>query len=192
MPAREKTSASFTKWLAGLGAVEEDHVFVPIGTQSQEMTRLLNERDALHVEQQRTTAEGEEDAPAGERALGASFSESLAELDAQIAAQLEADHPEAPRFLLRGLSDDDYVEIRKELDAIAEEREDEGKQMSGLETMVESNLRAIQRAIVVPEGITLGDVRLLHKKLNRGEWARLLQHVTRLANLDAETTDLPN
>jgi len=56
---------------------------------------------------------------------------------------------------------------------------------------VESNLRFIQRATIEPS-MTLMDARTLHKRLNRGEWARLLSHVTRLANLDAEATDLPN
>ena len=198
-----KASANFENWLDGLGAVEADHIFTPVGRQSPAMTRLLNERAAI-LEQAATgtlagdteTALGGGDAAVGaalagqvETAVGESYSDALDDVDARIAAQLEADHPDAPRFRLRGISDDDYSEVQAELQQVI----DGGKvTWTREQATVEGNLRLVARAITVPANVTLQDVRVLRKKLNRGEWARLMEHVTRLAYRDAEATDLPN
>jgi len=198
-----KASANFEKWLDGLGAVEADHIFTPVGRQSPAMTRLLNERAAI-LEQAATgtlagdteTALGGGDAAVGaalagqvETAVGESYSDALDDVDARIAAQLEADHPDAPRFRLRGLSDDDYTEVQAEIGKLTDTK---GKTWTDQELLVEANLRMVARAVIVPAGVTDQDIRVLRSKINRGEWARLLRHVTDLANRDAEATDLPN
>jgi len=190
-----KPSPNFDAWLEGLGAVEADHVFTPVGKQSAAMTRLLVERAAI-LEQAATGgvssdvegAIGESGVAEVERAVGESYSETLDDIDARIAEQLEKDHPDAPRFKLRGLSDDDFTQVQEELEKLTLRK---GAKWTDQQLRVEANLRFVQRAVVEP-AITLMDARTLHKRLNRGEWARLLSHVTRLANLDAEATDLPN
>ncbi|NUP03540.1 MAG: hypothetical protein HOW59_37020 [Nonomuraea sp.] len=191
-----KATPNFETWLQGLGSVEADHVFTPVGKQSPAMTRLLVERAAI-MEQAATggVSDDVEEALGGEsavgeveRAVGQSYTESLDDIDARIAAQLEEDHPDAPRFRLRGLTDDDYTEVQKEIVKLTERK---GAKWTDQDLKVEANLRFIQRAVLEP-AMTLMDARALRKHLNRGEWARLLSHVTRLANLDAEATDLPN
>ena len=202
-PNTPTTSPDFGRWLDGLGAVEEDHVFTPVGQQSLAMTTLLNERAAIlqqaatgHLTADNEAALAGGDAAVGattgaqvETAVGASYTDALADVDARIAAQLEADHPDAPRFRLRGISDDDYSEVQAELQQVI----DGGKvTWTREQATVEGNLRLVALAITVPANVTLQDVRVLRKKLNRGEWARLMEHVTRLAYRDAEATDLPN
>lgn len=177
------TSPDFQKWLAGLGAVEEDHIFIPIGAQSHAVTLLHNERAQLLA-----AASGEEDIADGDKAIGESFTESLADLDARIAAQIEEDHPEAPRLRLRGLSDDDLDEIRLEVSDLAKADE----KMTNVHVSAEINTRTVHRAIIIPAGATLDDIKTLRKTLNRGEWARLLSHVMTLADADAEAASLPN
>jgi hypothetical protein len=191
-----KASPNFDAWLQGLGAVEEDHVFTPVGKQSPAMTRLLNERVAI-LEQGATSglsadveaAIGESGVAEVERAVGESFSDTLDDIDARIMEQIEKDHPDAPRFRLRGLSDDDFTEIQTELKKLLDLK---GKTWTDQALNVEANLRMVARSVVIPERITTQDVRILRQKLNRGEWARLIAHVNRLANADAEATDLPN
>lgn len=175
-------SADFESWLDGLGAVEEDHVFMPLGSQSQALTDLYLERATILEE----TKDGE--IVPGERGVGESYSATLDDVDRRIAEQLEQDAPEAPRFRLRGLSDDDYTSVTAEVEEW--KKTNQGKTRA--EENAEGNIRCIHRAIVVPEGVTLEDVRLLRQKLNRGEWGRLLSHVTRLAEQDAEATSIPN
>jgi len=190
-----KPSPNFDAWLEGLGAVEADHIFTPVGKQSPEMTRLLVERAAI-LEQAATgnisddveAAIGEAGVGEVERAVGESYAQTLDDIDARIAAQLEKDHPDAPRFRLRGLSDDDFTQVQEELEKRTQRK---NAKWTDQQLRVEANLRFIQRATIEPS-MTLMDARTLHKRLNRGEWARLLSHVTRLANLDAEATDLPN
>lgn len=191
-----KPSPNFDSWLEGLGAVEEDHIFTPVGRQSPAMTRLLNERAAI-LEQAATQtispevedAIGEAGVAEVERAVGESFSETIDDIDGRIAVQLEKDHPDAPRFRLRGLSDDDFTAIQDEVRKLLDLK---SKKWTDQQINVEANLRMVARSVTQPEGITTQDVRILRQKLNRGEWARLLSHVTRLANADAEATDLPN
>jgi len=191
-----KPSANFDAWLDGLGAVEEDHVFTPVGKQTPAMTALLNERVAILEQAATGTISGDTEAAVGEagvgqveKAVGASYTDAVDDIDARIAAQLEKDHPDAPRFRLRGISDDDYSEVQAELQQVI----DGGKvTWTREQATVEGNLRLVARAIIVPANVTLQDVRVLRKKLNRGEWARLMEHVTRLAYRDAEATDLPN
>lgn len=191
-----KQSPNFESWLAGLGSVEEDHVFTPVGKQSPEMTRLLVERQAILEQAATQTISSDVEAALGEgsvgqveKAVGESFTDSIDDIDARIAAQLEKDHPDAPRFRLRGLTDDDYTEVQREIVKLTERK---GAKWTDQDLKVEANLRFIARAVLVPAGMTLEDARVLRTRLNRGEWARLLSHVTRLANLDAEATDLPN
>ncbi|HEY1175510.1 MAG TPA: hypothetical protein VGF17_05085 [Phytomonospora sp.] len=190
-----KASPNFETWLQGLGSVEADHVFTPVGKQSPAMTRLLVERAAIMEQAATQTVSADVEAAIGEsgvaeveRAVGESFTETLDDIDARIAAQLEKDHPDAPRFRLRGLTDDDYTEVQKEIVKLTERK---GAKWTDQDLKVEANLRFVQRAVLEPP-MTLMDARALRKHLNRGEWARLLSHVTRLANLDAEATDLPN
>lgn len=191
-----KQSPNFESWLAGLGSVEEDHVFTPVGKQSPEMTRLLVERNAILEQAATQTISSDVEAALGEgsvgqveKAVGESFTDSIDDIDARIAAQLEKDHPDAPRFRLRGLTDDDYTEVQREVVKLTERK---GAKWTDQDLKVEANLRFIARAVLVPAGMTLEDARVLRTRLNRGEWARLLSHVTRLANDDAEATDLPN
>lgn len=191
-----KQSPNFESWLAGLGSVEEDHVFTPVGKQSPEMTRLLLERQAILEQAATQTISSDVEAALGEgsvgqveKAVGESFTDSIDDIDARIAAQLEKDHPDAPRFRLRGLTDDDYTEVQREVVKLTERK---NAKWTDQDLKVEANLRFIARAVLIPAGMTLEDARVLRTRLNRGEWARLLSHVTRLANLDAEATDLPN
>ena len=175
-------AADFDAWLAGIGAIEEDHVFIPIGAQSAALTALYEERATILDE-----TEGGEVVP-GERGVGESYSATLDDVDERIAAQLELDHPEAPRMRLRGLSDDDYTQVTREVDKWAQENPDR----TPLEQVVEGNVRCIARAVKIPEDVTIDNIRTLRETLNRGEWARLLSHVTRLAQKDAEETSVPN
>jgi hypothetical protein len=187
MSETENASPDFQKWLDGLGAVEEDHLFTPVGAQSEAVTALLVQRAALL---ERTASDDDEDEQAaGERAVGESYTEARDSLDAQIAAQLEADHPDAPRFRLRGLSDDDFTAVNAEVLALTDNAK---LKLTIQQANAEASMRMVQRAILTPQGVTLQDVRVLRKTLNRGEWARLLDHVNRLATADAEATDLPN
>lgn len=175
-------SPNFDAWLDGLGAVEEDHVFLLPGKVSPELAALYQERASLLTE--------DEDGKVGpgELAAGESYTSALDDVDARIQARLEEESPDAPRFRLRGLSDDDYTESSKEVRAWLEANEDATRD----DIMVEGNVRAVARAVVIPEGVTVDDIRKLRRKLNRGEWARLLSHVTRLAEADAEATSVPN
>ena len=192
-----KPSPNFEQWAAGLGAVEEDHLFPPPGRVSPTLAALLNERVAI-LEQAATgkisgdteAAIGETAAGEVERAVGSSYADTVSDVDARIAAQVEAEFPDAPRMKLRGISDDDMVEIQEELAALTKTKA--GEKMSRLQLTAEANLRMVARAVVEPPNVTTQDMRLLRKQLTRGEWARLLAHVGRLADLDAEVTDLPN
>lgn len=182
----------FSAWLDGLPVVEEDHIFTPIGKQTAEMTRLLNERAAL-LEQPADVDEGTIAEP--ERSLGESYTERRDELDEQIHAQLEADHPDAPRIRLRGLSDEDFTDVAAEVEKLNEDRKAVSKDgktgMSRDEVVVQANLRYIARAAVSPT-LTVEDVALLRKRLNQGEWGRLVDHVNRLSHAEAEAVDFPN
>lgn len=192
----DPANPDWDRWLDDLGSVEEDHIFTPVGKQTVEMTRLLNERAAILEEAATGHLSGDTEAAIGslaaaqvERAVGESYTTALSDIDRRIADQLELDHPNAPRFRLRGLSDDDYTEVRDEIAKLIEGGQVKWTQQ---QAMVEANLRCVARAVVIPAGATTQSIRQLRKKLNRGEWARLLTHVTALANTDAEATDLPN
>ena len=64
-------------------------------------------------------------------------------------------------------------------------------QMTVDERVVETVLRHVARAVVEPE-MTVDDVRVLRRKLNQGEWARLVTHVRALGGATAEGASLPN
>lgn len=173
---RPTVATDFAKWLNGLPAVEEDHVFTPIGAQSERMTALLNERAQL------LERPADDEEPAGERSLAETYTDHRDRLDREIAEQLEVDHPDAVRIRLRGISDLDIEEIADELVALGI---DERKKV------IEQSLRMIARAAVAPE-LSVDEVRMLRRRLNQGEWARLLDHVVRLMRQEAEAVDLPN
>ena len=175
------TDINFEKWLNGISVVEEDHVFTPIGSQSERMTELLIERSKLLED---TESEGE-DGP--ERSLAETYTERRNAIDKEIKEQLGLDHPDAPRIRIRGVSDQDVEEIQDEILDI----QVEGKPLNGVKMQRESNFRLVSRASVVP-AMSPQDVRLLRKRLNAGEWARLLDHVTKLMVAEAEAVDLPN
>lgn len=177
------TSPNFDAWLDGLGAVEEDHVFMPPnGKISDELAGLYRQRQGLLKEDE------DGNIVPGELAAGESYSGALDDIDERIHAQLQLEAPTAPRFRLRGLSDDDYTQANAEVREWRQSHPDASRD----EEIVEGNVRVIARAVLIPEGVTVDDIRLLRTKLNRGEWARLLSHVTRLANDDAEATSVPN
>jgi hypothetical protein len=176
----------FTQWVDGIASIEEDHVFTPIGRQTKAMTDLLNERAAL-LDRPAVEAESGEHVQDGERALGETYTERRDELDALIEEQLEQDHPDAPRIRIRALSDEDIEAIDEEVRAIKVA----GKLLDRTKAVVEANLRIIARASVQPP-MTPEDVRVLRRKLNRGEYARLLDHVNRISLAEAEAVDLPN
>lgn len=188
------TEPNFTQWMDGLSSVEEDHVFTPIGQQSDAVTELLIRRAALVPDEGIDLAElGLEDEEE-ERALtetkkapAKTYTEQRDEIDAQIAEQLEKDHPDAPRIRLRGLSDEDFEEVMTELAKIKVE----GKPLNDQQVIVEANLRYVSRAAVTPK-MTPEDVRLLRRSINRGEWARLLDHMNRLAYKSADEVTHPN
>jgi hypothetical protein len=179
------------EWVQGISVVTEDHIFTPIGSQSDRMTELLNERAALLENIGKSPELGEDEVPGehavGEHAIGESYTARRDELDKEIQAQLEADHPDAPRIQLRGLSDEDIEEIQDEVLAL----EVEGKKLDARKGLVETNLRMVSRASVSPH-FSPQDVRILRKRLNAGEWARLLDHCTRLMTNEAEAVDLPS
>jgi hypothetical protein len=177
------TYSDLERLLDGLPLVEEDHVFAPVGPGlSPEVIQLMNERANL-LEPRKD----DEDGPADERALGESYTERRDSLDEQITEALAEEHPDAPRVRLRGLSDEDFTDVAAEVNAM----QVEGKPLSRDRVIVESNLRYVSRAMVAPE-MNPQDVRVLRKKLNQGEWARLLDHVNRLARSNAEQATLPN
>lgn len=181
------------KFVAGLPVVEEDHIFTPVGSQSDAVTLLLNERAAL-LENPEPSGESEDGGvPASERSLADTYTDRRDELDRKIVEQLEADHPDAPRIRLRGLSDEDINAIQDEIAEIAEKAENGNRAMEvrARNLLVESNLRLVSRATVQPQFST-EDVRILRKSLNRGEWARLLDHVNRLMAKEAGVGEVPN
>lgn len=188
MPAK----TNFDKWLDGVTGVEEDHVFVPIGQQSEKLSELLVRRAALHPDEGIDLAAlglDEEERSLTEPAKG--YTERRDELDEQIAAQLEKDHPDAPRIRLRGLSDEDFEQVMDELADLKLERAKTRKPLTDQQVIVEANLRYVSRAVLTPP-MTVGNVKLLRRKLNRGEWARLLDHMNRLTSVDAEQVTRPN
>ena len=171
----------FDKWLDGLPLVEEDHVFLPIGKQSDELTELHNERAALLE----PTPEG---VPEGERSMAESYTDRRDEIDARIAELLEQEHPDAPRIRLRALSDEDVTDASEEVSNLTGE---DGKPLDMGRQIVEVNLRLIARSAVEPN-LSTEDARLLRRRLNKGEWARLVDHVNTMALADAEQATLPN
>lgn len=176
---------NFASWIDGIPTLEEDHVFIPIGAQSDRLTELYNERANLLEKPKEPEEEGL--TGGGERSLAESFTDRRAEIDRLIAEQLEEDHPDAPRIRLRGVSDTDVEEINDEIAAI----QVEGKPLSRDKARIEQNIRFVARAAIIPE-MTPQDVRILRKKLNRGEWSRLLDHVTTLTFQESEGVDVPN
>lgn len=193
-PRREfdvSTFADIDAWLDGDGAVQEDHMLLPPGRVSDELAGLLRARELLlsGAEPIETEEGPKGDRALGDKAIGEGYTAARDRIDAQIAEQLEREFPGAPRFRLRGLSDDDYAEIRAEV--VEFRKLDPDRPEFDMEAMREMNVRAVARSMVVPEATRDQAVRL-RRKLNRGEWARLLDHVTRLANLDASATSLPN
>lgn len=168
--------------LDGLPLVEDDHVFAPVGPGlSPEVIQLLNERARL------LEAPTDDEGPSDERALGEGYTQRRDSLDAQIVETLAEEHPDAPRVRLRGLSDEDFSDVAEEVTAI----QVEGKPFTRDRFVIECNLRYVARAMLAPE-MTQQDVRILRKRLNQGEWARLLDHVNRLARSNAEQASLPN
>ena len=173
------STPDFDAWLAGIPSVTEDHVFTPIGRQTQAMTDLLNERAALIPD--------DPENPDPEQALGEEgYTERRDRLDALIAAQLEKDHADAPRMLLRGLSDEDLQDIYTEVETL-----DPDKKWTAATRATEISLRYVTRAAVTPT-VTLDQARRMRAGINRGEWGRLLDHITRLMAAEAEAVDLPN
>lgn len=180
------TTVNIEQWLDGISVVEEDHVFTPVGSQSEKMTELLNRRANLMADfTQKTDEEGL--VPEEERSLADSYTDVRDALDRDIAKQLELDHPDAMRARLRGLSDEDIEEIANELVEIRVE----GKPLDANKMRVENALRLVSRSFVQPQ-MSVQDIRLLRRRLNQGEWARLLDHVMRLASSQSEAVDVPN
>lgn len=175
--------------LDGLPIVEDDHVFAPVGPGlSPNVIQLLNERAAL-VEPRN---DDEEAGLADERALGEGYTERRDSLDIQIADALAEEHPEAPRIRLRGLSDEDFSEAAREVADLHNERiKKDQPGLSRDDFTIETNLRYVSRAILIPETDIEG-ARTMRRKLNQGEWARLLDHINRLASANSEQASLPN
>ena len=171
----------FDKWLDGLPLIEEDHVFLPIGQQSDELTDLYNERANLLE----PVPDG---VPEEERSMADSYSERRDEIDARIAELLEQQHPDAPRLRLRAISDEDVDEASEE---VSELRTGDDKPLPAARQIVELNLRLIARASADPK-LSTEDVRLLRRRLNKGEYARLVDHVNALALAQAEEETLGN
>lgn len=173
--------------LDGLPLVEDDHIFAPVGPSlSPEVIQLLNERARL------LEAPTDDEGPADERALGEGYTQRRDSLDAQIVETLAEEHPDAPRVRLRGLSDEDFSDVAAEVTKIHTdllEAKEPGLSRDGFN--IETNLRYIARAISAPT-MDLDGVRELRRRLNQGEYARLLDHVNRLARSNAEQASLPN
>ena len=175
------TTPDFDKWLEGLPLIEEDHVFLPIGKQSAELTELYNERAAL-------LDPVPDDVPEAERPMSESYSDRRNEIDERIAELLEKEHPDAPRIRLRALSDEDVTEAADEVEAM---RDANDRELIVSRKVVEINARLIARAAVSPV-MSTDDARLLRRKINKGEWARLVDHVNALALAQAEEETLGN
>lgn len=181
----------FNTWLEGFTDVTEDHIFLPVGAQHPELTRLMNERANLLE-----PVAQDEGAPEGERSLGESYSDRRDALDKQIMMLMAEHHPDAPTVKIRGLSDGDFEDVSAD-----HARWVKGLTKKGVEPTTEAkvadlNCRWTAKAIVPPDGgkaWTAADVQLLRRKINRGEWARLIDHVNRLTNAHAEqVSDFPN
>lgn len=180
------TYSDLDRLLDGLPLVEEDHVFAPVGSAlSPEVIQLMNQRAALLDKPTQVDGETIDDGP--ERSLGESYTETRDSLDEQIVDALAEAHPDAPRVRLRGLSDDDFSEVATEIGVM----KIEGKPLTREQIVVEANLRYVARAMVAPE-MTSQDVRIMRKRLNQGEWARLLDHMNRLARAHSGQVNLPN
>lgn len=175
------STPDFDKWLDGLPLYEEDHVFLPVGQQSDELTALYNQRAALLE----PTPEG---VPEAERSMAESYTDARDALDAQIAEMLEKDHPKAPRIRLRAITDEDVTDAGTEVLALTN---GDGKPLDTTQQIVEANLRYISRATVEPK-LSVDDVRLLRSRINRGEWARLVDHVNELSLRESSEANLPN
>lgn len=175
------TTPDFDKWLDDLPLIEEDHVFLPIGQQSDELTALYNERAAL-------LEPTPDEVPEAERPMSESYTDRRNDIDERIAALLEEQHPNAPRIRLRALSDEDVTDAAEEVDAM---RDAEGRELIVSRKVVEINARLIARAAVKP-AMTPEDARLLRRRINKGEWARLVDHVNALALAQAEEETLGN
>ena len=182
------TYSNLERLLDGLPLVEEDHVFAPVRPAlSPELAQLMAERNALLEPRA-----DEEEGPSDERALGEGYTQRAASLDEQINEALADEHPDAPRVRLRGLSDEDYVEVAAEVTQLGVERvKAEKPQLSIDERTVESVVRYVARAVTIPE-MSVDDVRVLRRRLNQGEWARLITHVRQLGGASAEQASLPN
>lgn len=180
------TYSDLSRLLDGLPLVEEDHVFAPVGSVSPELAQLMAQRNAL------LEPAGEDDDAGDERALGEGYTDRAASLDEQITEALAEEHPDAPRIRLRGLSDEDYVAVNAEVVQLGVERvEAKQPQMSLDERTVESVIRYVARAVAIPE-MSVDDVRVMRRKLNQGEWARLVTHIRVLGGATAEQASLPN
>ena len=170
----------FDRLLAGLTLREEDHVFIPVGKQSAAVTALHNELAGLL----------DDDVPDEERSMADSFTARREDLQARIVAQIEADHADAPRVRLRALTDDVVKGIDSEIAAMVRDAQATESTMTREEANTAGVLRQIQAAII-PEP-SLEQVQQLRSKLNAGEWARLVNHVTALAIEEAEEVTYPN
>lgn len=172
----------FDRLLSGLTLHEEDHVFIPIGKQSAAVAALHNELAGLLDD------DGE---PAGEHALGESFTDRRDDLNRRIAEQIEADHKDAHRIRLRALTDADLKAIMAEIDAMILDAEKTKTVLTREAANTAAIVRQVQRAICSID-ITLEQVEQLRGRLNSGEWGRLVTHVMTMSAAEAEDVTHPN